>query len=190
MKSLLVVIIFSLSVFGLNAQSDTIRIQQLLTEITKTPKPRNYQNLDQLNKTANLIKNEFQKYLDTVYFQEYKVNGITYKNVVGAINPRGKSTLVIGAHYDVCGNQEGADDNGSGIVGLLELARLFDTVSMDKRLEFVAYTLEEPPYFRTENMGSYIHAKNLFDEKREVEGMIVLEMMAISQMKRKARIIL
>src|SRR6218665_4055861 len=181
MKSLLVVIIFSLSVFGLNAQSDTIRIQQLLTEITKTPKPRNYQNLDQLNKTANLIKNEFQK---------YKVNGITYKNVVGAINPRGKSTLVIGAHYDVCGNQEGADDNGSGIVGLLELARLFDTVSMDKRLEFVAYTLEEPPYFRTENMGSYIHAKNLFDEKREVEGMIVLEMMAISQMKRKARIIL
>lgn len=170
-----------------NAQSDTVRIRELLTEITKTPKPRNYQNLDQLNKTANVIKAGFEKYLDSVYFQEYKVNGITYKNVVGIINPRGKSTLVIGAHYDVCGNQEGADDNGTGIVGLLELARLFDTVSTEKRLEFVAYTLEEPPYFRSENMGSYVHAKSLADENRVVEGMIVLEMIGYFSDEKKSQ---
>jgi len=187
MKSISTFFAFVLLTFVARSQADTNRIQQLLTQITKTPKPRNYQNLDQLNKTANLIKAEFQKYLDTVYFQEYKVNGITYKNVVGVINPLGNSTLVVGAHYDVCGNQEGADDNGSGIVGLLELARLFDTVTMDKRLEFVAYTLEEPPYFRSENMGSFIHAKSLFDEKRVVEGMIVLEMIGYFSDEKKSQ---
>ncbi len=187
MKSISTFIAFVLLAFIASSQADTNRIQQLLTQITKTPKPRNYQNLDQLNKTANFIKTEFQKYLDTVYFQEYKVNGITYKNVVGVVNPKAASTLVVGAHYDVCGSQEGADDNGSGIVGLLELARLFDTVTVDKRLEFVAYTLEEPPYFRTENMGSYIHAKSLFDEKRVVEGMIVLEMIGYFSDEKKSQ---
>ena len=40
----------------------------------------------------------------------------------------------------------------------------------------VGYTLEEPPFFRTENMGSYIHAKSLFDAQAEVYGMLSLEM--------------
>jgi Zn-dependent M28 family amino/carboxypeptidase len=187
MKYVSTLITFLCLALSANAQSDTTRIKELLNQITKTPKPRNHQNPDQLNKTANLIKNEFGKYLDSVYFQEYKVNGITYKNVVGVINPRGKSTLVLGAHYDVCGNQEGADDNGSVIVGLLELARLFDTVSIEKRLEFVAYTLEEPPYFRSENMGSYVHAKSLSDENRVVEGMIVLEMIGYFSDEKKSQ---
>lgn len=187
MKPLSIFIFCFLIAFSGAAQADTTRIKDLLTQITKTPKPRNYKNLDQLNRTANIIKSEFEKYLDSVYFQEYKVDGITYKNVVGVINPKGASTLVIGAHYDVCGNQEGADDNGSGIVGLLELARLFDTVSTDKRLEFVAYTLEEPPYFRTENMGSYVHAKSLADENRTVEGMIVLEMIGYFSDEKKSQ---
>ena len=40
----------------------------------------------------------------------------------------------------------------------------------------VAYTLEEPPFFKSNLMGSYIHAKSLKDNKREVIGMIGLEM--------------
>jgi len=44
------------------------------------------------------------------------------------------------------------------------------------RIELVAYTLEEPPYFRSENMGSYIHAKSLAENKVDVYGMFCLEM--------------
>ena len=40
----------------------------------------------------------------------------------------------------------------------------------------VAYTLEEPPYFRTKNMGSFIHAKSLYENKTNVYGMFCLEM--------------
>ena len=59
---------------------------------------------------------------------------------------------------------------------MLELARLLRDQKLDYRIDFVAYTLEEPPYYATENMGSFVHAKSLFDNKIKVKGMISLEM--------------
>ncbi len=47
-----------------------------------------------------------------------------YKNIICSINTDKKERIIIGAHYDVCGDQDGADDNASGVAGLLELARL------------------------------------------------------------------
>lgn len=175
MKLILFLVIFLFSSIG-HCQSDTTRIKELLIELTKTPEPRNYQHIDQLNETAAFIYSYFRQYADTVFYQTYEVNGITYGNVIARFNPRISKKLVIGAHYDVCGNQEGADDNASGIIGLLELARLLRGESPDKCVELVAYTLEEPPFFRTESMGSYIHAKSLRDSHADVVGMICLEM--------------
>lgn len=169
------------------SQADTVRVKDLLTRITQTSKPRNYQNVDQLNKTAAFLKTELEKYADTVFYQEYQVKGITYKNVIAAFHPEEKKTLVIGAHYDVCGNQQGADDNATGIVGVLELARLFDTLSFQHRLELVAFTLEEPPYFRTEYMGSAIHAKSLTERGLEPAGMMVLEMIGYFSDEKKSQ---
>ncbi|MBI1837030.1 MAG: M28 family peptidase, partial [Flavobacteriia bacterium] len=156
--------------------SDTAIIKLHLNAITKTEKPRTYKNNEQLNKTADYIKSIFNQYSDSVYFQEYTVNGQTYKNVICAFGIENEKRIIVGAHYDVCGNQEGADDNASGVVGLLELSRLLKGQKLKKRIDLVAYSLEEPPYFRTIYMGSYIHAKSLFDNKSEVYGMISLEM--------------
>jgi hypothetical protein len=58
----------------------------------------------------------------------------------------------------------------------LELARLLHGQSLKKRIDLVAFTLEEPPYFRTEYMGSYVHAQSLLNIKEQVEGMVCLEM--------------
>ncbi|HEX9599905.1 MAG TPA: M28 family peptidase, partial [Mariniflexile sp.] len=87
-----------------------------------------------------------------------------------------KERVIIGAHYDVCGNQQGADDNASGVTGLLELARLLSKEKLNYRIDFVAYTLEEPPFFRTQQMGSYRHANYLQVNNISVKGMICLEM--------------
>ncbi|HEX6428689.1 MAG TPA: M28 family peptidase [Niastella sp.] len=147
-----------------------------MTAITKTGQFRTYKNIDQLNKTADYIKAIFSKYSDSVFIQEYSVNGEVYKNVICSFGTEIKKRIIVGAHYDVCGNQEGADDNASGVVGLLELARLLKEQKLHHRVDLVAYSLEEPPYFRTEYMGSYMHAKLLADNKTEVYGMISLEM--------------
>ena len=161
-----------------NNKADTTKLKAHLTAITKTAKARNHKNIDELNNTASYIFNEFSHYADTVYFQKYLVDGKEYKNVVCVFGSSNTETIVVGAHYDVCDNQEGADDNASGTVGLLELARLLKGKKLNYRIEMVAYTLEEPPYFRTDKMGSYIHAKSLIDNETIVYGMVCLEMIA------------
>ena len=84
----------------------------------------------------------------------------------------------MGAHYDVAGNQPGADDNASAIAGLLETARMVfaNKPPLEYRIDFVAYCLEEPPFFATDSMGSYVHAKSLHDSNAAVIGMICYEM--------------
>jgi hypothetical protein len=47
---------------------------------------------------------------------------------------------------------------------------------LKNRIDLVAYTLEEPPFFRTDYMGSAIHARSIEPVKDQVLGMISLEM--------------
>lgn len=157
-------------------KADHTLIIDHLTRITKTEGYRNYQNRPLLNRTAGYILSVFQQYADTAWLQSYAVDDNIYHNVVCRFGTSSKPIIVVGAHYDVCGDQEGADDNASGVTGLLELARLLKNSSPVHPIELVAYSLEEPPFFRTPYMGSYIHAKSLHDQKTDVYGMLVLEM--------------
>ena len=161
---------------NLDNESDSILVKKHLVALTQIPKFRNYQNIEQLDSIADYIKNDFEKYSDSTHFQEYKVNDVVYKNVITSFGTENKKRIIIGAHYDVCGDQQGADDNASGTVALLELARLLKDKKLNYRIDLVAYTLEEPPFFRTENMGSFVHAKYLKDNKIDVSGMISVEM--------------
>jgi Zn-dependent M28 family amino/carboxypeptidase len=148
-------------------------------KVLTTIKPaRSYNNLESLNKIAKYIQTQFESYGLENEIQPYNVGENEYKNIIGTINPQGKETIVIGAHYDVCGELPGADDNASAIAGLLELARILklNEKSLNTKIIFVAYSLEEPPYFGTKEMGSYIHAKSLKDSNIDIKVMICLEM--------------
>ena len=170
-------IIFILSgsyVYGQAADSAILR--KHLLALTKTEAPRTYKNTDVLNGVADYIKAEFSKISISVSEQVYYDGGVKYRNIICSFDTTNAERIIIGAHYDVCGDQQGADDNASGVAGLLELARLLKSTKHKYRIDLVAYTLEEPPYFRTNFMGSYVHAKYLHDNKIKVKGMISLEM--------------
>lgn len=173
---LLFFIAFHNVIFSQTVMSDTSRIKADLNTIVNTSKPRNYLNVDILNQIANYIKSEFLKSTDSVVYQNYYVGINQFKNVIASYGVENKSRIIIGAHYDVCDNQPGADDNASGVVALLELSRLLKNIKLKYRIDIVAYTLEEPPFFRTSNMGSFVHAKYLFDNKIDVYGMLCIEM--------------
>lgn len=162
------------SAFAGNA--DTVKLKQHLLAITGTAQPRNHQHTESLNQVAAYIRSEFEQLNGNVGEQVYTVAGNEYRNVILSLGPADAPRLVVGAHYDVCGDQSGADDNASGVAGLLELARLLHKHTLPFRIDFVAYTLEEPPYFRTEHMGSYVHASSLSEQQVKVMGMISLEM--------------
>ena len=139
---------------------------------------RNFQNLQSLEKVCDYIKTEFSAYGLEHEEQTWIAQGNEYKNIIASYNKGKKRRLIVGAHYDVCGDQPGADDNASAIAGLLETAKLIaaNKPDMDYQIDFVAYCLEEPPFFGTELMGSYVHAKSLHDSKVDVIGMICYEM--------------
>lgn len=156
--------------------ADSLQLKKHVLFLTQIQPARNYTNIQSLDSCANYIKNYWQSYADTVYFQEFIVNGNTYKNVIASFGIENMKRLVVGAHYDACEELPGADDNASGTAGLLELGKMLHGKKLDKRIDLVAYTLEEPPFFRTQYMGSAVHAQSLINDKIPIMGMICLEM--------------
>ncbi len=139
---------------------------------------RNYQNPQSLDKVVEYTENIFIKNLEKVEKQDFYVEGNRYTNIIGSYNTEAKKRIVIGAHYDVAGDTPGADDNASGVAGVLEIARLLNEVkpSLKYRIDLALYPNEEPPFFGTIKMGSYVHAKSLKESKAEIFLMICLEM--------------
>jgi Zn-dependent M28 family amino/carboxypeptidase len=138
--------------------------------------PRSVGHRAKLFLAAEYIKQQLKQTGAEVSFQDYDVDGGTYRNIIARFGPKEGGLLVIGAHYDSFEDTPGADDNASGIAGLIELARLLAKNPQHRPIELVAYTLEEPPYFRTEDMGSAHHAHLLKEQGREVDLMLSLEM--------------
>jgi Zn-dependent M28 family amino/carboxypeptidase len=149
--------------------------------------PRSFDQRQKLDLAAEYIEAELRGIGADVARQEVLVDGEKYRNVIARFGPETGPLLVIGAHYDSHGDETasevtsqshtpGADDNASGIAGLLELARLLGENPPTRPVELVAYTLEEPPHFRTRHMGSAWHAHSLRTGKRKVELMVSLEM--------------
>ena len=154
------------------------RLYKDVEVLTSIDPPRNFQNIDSLNKIAEYILEEFSKLDCQTDVQSYLAEDEIYKNVIATFNPEKEQRIIVGAHYDVDGNQPGADDNASAVAGLLELARLFDELKpeLNYRYDFVSYSLEEAPFFYTDWMGSAIHAKSMKRDKVDVKFMLCLEM--------------
>ena len=137
--------------------------------------PRVHTNLTQLNNASAYIEAQLRNATADVSVQRYTVTGRNFQNLIAQFGPDTDDVIVVGAHYDVADIQPGADDNASGVAGLIELAKALSNAKLKQRVELVAYTLEEPPYFRTANMGSAIHAKSLKANGKRVSLMLSLE---------------
>lgn len=138
--------------------------------------PRDYTHPANLDRAAAWISGRFADAGGRVSEQVYHVDDRLYRNVIARFGPDTRERLVVGAHYDVYGERPGADDNASAVAGLLELAWLIGRVDWPLTVELVAYTLEEPPYFRTPDMGSGRHAHLLAAQDVPLRAMICLEM--------------
>jgi hypothetical protein len=140
--------------------------------------PRSYNHIESVEKVSEYIFNKMNSSGLKPEYQEISVMGNRYRNIIAHIGPVNAPVIIIGAHYDVAGDQPGADDNASAVSGLLEAARLLFPYRerLKVRISFISWCLEEPPFFGTKEMGSYFHAKSLFYSDRDILGAISLEM--------------
>lgn len=107
----------------------------------------------------------------------YEVSGHLSENLEAEVpgTDRPAEILLIGAHYDSVRGSPGANDNASGVAALLTLARSFAQTSTQRTLRFVAFTNEEPPFFKSKHMGSRVYAKQSRDRGEHVLLMLSLE---------------
>ena len=83
--------------------------------------------------------------------------------------------IVIGAHYDSVLNSPGANDNASAVASLLALAEWFTNRPQERRIRFIFFANEEPPFFHTPDMGSYAYARNLSNMDENIISMVALD---------------
>ncbi|MDR8389645.1 M28 family peptidase [Aliifodinibius sp. S!AR15-10] len=157
-------------------KTDPQRLRKHVATLCNELGPRDAGHPENMDRVATYIQNQFELYVETAQQQPYSVDGFRVRNVRAFMGPDTKEQIVVGAHYDVAGPYPGADDNASGVAGLLELARLLSDDELTLKVELVAYPLEEPPYFYTRKMGSFVHAKSLKDQNINVRAMLALEM--------------
>ena len=138
--------------------------------------PRDAHHPERLAPVADYIEEQLSPHTTRLTDQPYTVDGTAVRNVIARFGPETGARIVVGAHHDTAGPYPGADDNASGVAGLLELARLLDGSTLPCPVELVSYPLEEPPYFYTDQMGSAVHARALKEQGVKVRAMLALEM--------------
>lgn len=83
--------------------------------------------------------------------------------------------VLVGAHYDSVVGCPGANDNGTGVAALLELARLLRGERLDRTVRFAAFPNEEPPFYFTGTMGSRVYARECRERGDRIVAMLSLE---------------
>jgi Zn-dependent M28 family amino/carboxypeptidase len=157
-------------------QVDPARLKRHVEKLSIELTPRSFANVGNLNRVADYIASQFMAAGAKVRNQVFPADGNEYRNVIAEFGPDSDAVIVVGAHYDSAGELPAADDNASGVAGLIELARLAGTLKPDLKIMLVAFTLEEPPFFGTAQMGSAVFAKSLADAEKGVKIMVALEM--------------
>lgn len=88
---------------------------------------------------------------------------------------RSQDTYIISAHYDAAPYSPGADDNASGLVGLLELMRILSDYHFNYNLKFIAFDLEESGSWGSLN---YVF-NNGISSTDHIKGVINLDMIGV-----------
>jgi len=146
-------------------------VQALAGEIGE----RNMARYPQLNAAADFIEDSFSRAGLHPRRDSYEVREQACHNIEAEIHGTRPNVVLIGAHYDSVFGSPGANDNGSGVAALLALARRFAGKPAQQTLRFVAFVNEEPPYFLSEQMGSFVYAGRCKARGDRISAMISLE---------------
>lgn len=164
------------SICGLISQVSVDRLEKHVKKIEGLR--HGWENYDILAEKADYIEETFRALNVTVENQEVIFHGRVYRNIIATKKgrERGKPWILLGAHYDAAWGSPGADDNASGVAALLECAHILNSTPLDRTIQFVAFTLEEPqPHTIHFLIGSDSFAKQARRLNIRYEAALILE---------------
>jgi Zn-dependent M28 family amino/carboxypeptidase len=132
---------------------------------------------ENLRKAAKYIEAQLRSFGYGPARQTYAAAGESFENIEAELKGTKDvgRVVIIGAHYDTAGGLPGANDNASGVAATLEQARQFAREPRARSIRWVFFVNEEPPYFQTPAMGSYVYAKRCHERKEKITAMLSLE---------------
>ena len=96
------------------------------------------------------------QYSGDSFLQPYGPGSGGFANIIAMIPgaDSAKAPILLGAHFDTCGDIPGADDNAAAVAILLGVAESIQKTVCDRSVVLAFFDAEEPPYFQTSMMGS------------------------------------
>jgi hypothetical protein len=161
-----------------------VDIQQIVNQVDSNnlhanllgiPFPR-YFNNDAAN--VSLTKNYLESFLIQqnlpVYRQDFAYSGgYTAHNIharqSGYVSDT--NTYIIDAHFDGVAQTPGADDNGSGVAGVMEAARILSNYHFENTIRYIGFDLEE-----LGTVGSQRYIQNGIPSYERTKGVVNFEM--------------
>ena len=130
---------------------------------------------ERLELAARYIETELHSIGHVPVSHRYDSGDGPVRNIEAVIPGREPRSIVVGAHYDSVFGATGANDNGSGVAALLEIARLLRDWRPKHAFRLVFFVNEEPPYHRSSVMGSRVYADELLARGERFAAMFSLE---------------
>ncbi|MGH8641320.1 MAG: M28 family peptidase [Burkholderiales bacterium] len=130
-----------------------------------------------LEASAQYIEQALASLGYAVAAQRFRSGPVEVRNIEVEVRggARAAEIVLVGAHYDSVVGAMGANDNGSGVAALLELARLYRHARPARTLRFVAFVNEEPPFYHSDAMGSRQYARRSRERDESIAAMLSLE---------------
>jgi Peptidase family M28/Secretion system C-terminal sorting domain len=143
-----------------------------LAFLAKKPRHRSTANLAHLEASRDTILKILKTAINpSADYETFSFGNAKGKNVIATKlgKEQEQKSYIIDGHYDTVSNAPGADDNGSGTVGMLEAARILGKYNFKKSLKFIAFDMEEDGLVGSKNFAKTLTANN-------IEGVLNFEM--------------
>jgi len=162
-------------------QSSTAdRLRSTLEHLCETIGERNMTKPKKIVEAVAYLEKSFETMGYKIERQTFEVSEVKCHNLIAEIKGKDNPAeiVLIGAHYDSARGTPGANDNGTGVAALLEIARQMQGKQFSRTIRFVSFANEEPPYFQRDGqMGSWVYAKACRANKDNLKVVLSLETM-------------
>lgn len=128
---------------------------------------------DHLQAVRDLLNQRFLDAQLRTEKQEFNFGAYIGENYIGTNlgTTTDNEIYIVDAHYDGVDDAPAADDNGSGVAGVLEAARILSNYNFKKTIRFIGFDLEEAGL-----QGSQAYVINNIPEEENIAGVLNFEM--------------
>jgi hypothetical protein len=133
-----------------------------------------YTGSENCSLAGEYIYQSFEELGLDVMYHEWDFGGYQSRNIVATLprnNPDSTAVFILCAHYDCSEGSVGANDDGSGVAGMLAIAEIMSTYSFHHTIRFIAFSGEEVGTY-----GSFTYARDAYNSGENIVAVINVDM--------------